>query len=172
MLRNPRTHFAAAMAVLLALVFATPSHAATDSGTDKDKREKIVHMLELNGVTNSLPSLVGPNIDGVMAKIRRTHPDLSEEAREAINKEVQSLFNQLMDVTMDMLTDMYDRNFTTQEIEKLIEIYESPVWRKQVTLQGKMYRQMAEEMQRVSAPLMTATMERIRQRCEELGIEY
>ncbi|GAB7022531.1 DUF2059 domain-containing protein [Salidesulfovibrio brasiliensis] len=158
---------AAITAAALVLVLALPCAASDDA-----KRKDIEKMLELTGATASLPDLIRPNIDGIVSKLRHKHPDMSEEATAAVEEEIQKIFNDLMNTTMAIFVGMYDRNFTHEEIKELIAIYESPVWRKQVALQGKMYRQMTEEMQRSGAPIMAKGLERIRERLHEHGIEF
>lgn len=160
--------FAALTAAALILTLAAPALADSDAA----KRKDIEKMLQLTGATATLPDLLRPNVDGIITKLKRNHPDMSKEAVDAVQVEIQSIFNELMDTTMAIFVGMYDKNFTHEEIKQLIKMYESPVWRKQVALQGKMYRQMTEEMQRAGAPIMQKGLERIRKRCEQHGIEF
>lgn len=169
MLNNRISSISAALTTLvITLVLTVPAGAAPES----DKQRDIERMLELSGATEAISNLVLPNIDGVVTKLRNRHPDLSKEAAQAVQQELKTIYNELMTVTMTAFTDMYDKNFTHKEIRQLISMYDSPVWRKQVNLQGKMYREMSQEMQKSGGPIIAAGLQRIKERCREYGVEF
>ena len=112
------------LTLLLAACFVLPSAAYGQSASsDSQKRELIMHLLEVNGSFTLRRQMFDQII--AMEKQGQT-PDIQAQIDQ---QAAQMDFAELTDKTVDI----YARHFTTEEIQSLISFYESPAGKKYIS---------------------------------------
>lgn len=99
--------------------------ASSDSDSDEemsDKEEAIRELLEITGT----PELGLQMAERILKQMKQTHPDVPDK----FWKEFEAEMNKK--AFIDMIVPIYDKHFSKEDIEKLIEFYQTDVGQKYV----------------------------------------
>ncbi|WP_019364732.1 DUF2059 domain-containing protein [Pseudomonas sp.] len=103
------------------------------SAPSPEKKQNIIHLMQLS---HSLE--MGKNLAKVMtrgmAQRYSKDPEKAEKANSIVHEEVSNLMDRHEAELMDLFVDIYDSNFTDDEIKQIIAYYESPIGQKTLRL--------------------------------------
>ncbi len=100
----------------VALLFPAPLPAA-DTGIEPEKMAAIERLIEASGQAELMKQ-------GMLAMIDQMRPAMAELPQEFFDEFKKAA---LGDELMELLIPVYDRHFTSKEIEELTRFYESPI---------------------------------------------
>ena len=111
-----------AVLALFALLCAPQSAEAMDAS----KRAKIVKMIEVSGGTSSMTKMFDMFGPQMLAKLRKSAPNLSEAHAQELSDIMIAEFNGSIGDLLNKMIPLYDEVFTIPEIEASIAFYSTP----------------------------------------------
>lgn len=124
--------------LLATLIFAQPSVAEEDSA-ERAKLLQIQELMQLLDVWGTTASL-GPVIaDEFAVSLSEENPDLAESVSDSFRQALLDVLGSDLDDAQSLLrqsyVDLYNRNFSAQEVAELVRFYASPTGQKYVKQQ-------------------------------------
>ena len=112
----------------------------------KDRRELAIKIMQANQQAVDPKKLVAAMVEpmkvAVISSLKRTNPNLPETYYNKVSEVVAREASTYMDGAMSeifpsmiqSMADLYAENFTMQELNELLKIYENPLMKKGVTI--------------------------------------
>ena len=98
------------------------STSESDTAEESEERKAIRKLLDITGT----PKLGLQIAKRIISQMKRAHPNVPEEFWTEFEKEMNK------DAFIEMIIPVYEKHFTLEDIEKLIEFYQTDVGRKYV----------------------------------------
>ncbi len=150
--------------VLALSLFQFYSYAATDSQTQKNQQ-----IFELMRITNTDQFINADKmIETIDAQIKlqfqaqkqELNPQTAKEVREAVKSSIRKLnFDELK----AQIAEIYDANYTLEEINGLIEFYKSPIGQKVLTRQEQVMMDVVTASRQFMMPAQKEILEKIKE---------
>jgi hypothetical protein len=112
----------------------------------KDRRELAIKIMQANQQAVDPKKLVAAMVEpmkvAVISSLKRVNPDLSEayynKVSEVVAREASAYMDgavlEIFPSMIQSMADLYAKNFTMQELNELLKIYENPLMKKGVTI--------------------------------------
>ena len=100
--------------------------------------EQLMDMFRLSGATDVLKPLFDQISNNAELEIRQKAPNLPHQAYLIIKDELRTGMDAMMVDALMLQAQYYKKHLTAEDVDQLIAIYSSPVWKKNVQI-GKQY---------------------------------
>ena len=135
---------------IIAMLIFSMSITGFSAETSKQKKIKeLFQIMDIQATTNEMSQMI-LNDTGNMS--------LSKNQRAALQKEMQSM----MDYVLNKQAELYDRHFTEQEIDDILNFYKTPAGKKIIEETPKITKELFTDLMENYYPDMIKRMEKIK----------
>ena len=135
--------------IITMLVF-TINITVFSAETPKQKKIKeLFQVMDIQAATNEMSEMILNDTDSMK---------LSKNQKAAMQKEMQSM----MDYVLNKQAELYDRHFTEQEIDDILNFYKTPVGKKIIEETPKITKELFTDLMENYYPDMIKRMEKIK----------
>ena len=135
--------------IITMLVF-TINITVFSAETPKQKKIKeLFQVMDIQAATNEMSEMILNDTDSMK---------LSKNQKAAMQKEMQSM----MDYVLNKQADLYDRHFTEQEIDDILNFYKTPAGKKIIEETPKITKELFTDLMENYYPDMIKRMEKIK----------
>ena len=135
---------------IIAMLIFSMSITGFSAETSKQKKIKeLFQVMDVQATTNEMSQMI-LNDTGNMS--------LSKNQRAALQKEMQSM----MDYVLNKQAELYDRHFTEQEIDDILNFYKTPAGKKVIEETPKITKELFTDLMENYYPDMIKRMEKIK----------
>ena len=135
---------------IIAMLIFSMSITGFSAETSKQKKIKeLFQIMDIQATTNEMSQMI-LNDTGNMS--------LSKNQRAALQKEMQSM----MDYVLNKQAELYDRHFTEQEIDDILNFYKTPAGKKVIEETPKITKELFTDLMENYYPDMIKRMEKIK----------
>ena len=135
--------------IITMLVF-TISITVFSAETPKQKKIKeLFQVMDIQAATNEMSEMILNDTDSMK---------LSKNQKAAMQKEMQSM----MDYVLNKQAELYDRHFTEQEIDDILNFYKTPAGKKIIEETPKITKELFTDLMENYYPDMIKRMEKIK----------
>jgi len=117
-----------ASAAILSLCAAPVAHAADAPAAPDPVKIALVKRyfaaMHINQMMSSMMRQMGP---AMLAQMRQMHPEVTDAQMSGVTDAMAETMDEYMPKMMDAMVPIYADTFTTEELTKLDEFYESPI---------------------------------------------
>lgn len=141
----------------LALCAAPLAHAA-DAAPDPAKIalvKRYFAAMHINQMMSGVMHQMGP---AMLAQVRQAHPEITEAQMQGVGDAMGATMDEYLPKMMDAMVPVYAETFTTEELTKLDEFYESPIGQSIVAKTPQTMQKMIPTMMQLM-PAMQADMQ-------------
>lgn len=153
---------------LLTLILAICIAPFAQAEPPSDKQ--IMEMVKLSGTLEALKPLLAQMSSNVSSSIKRMNPNLPAGAYTAADEEYKATMNVMVQEILTNQMLYYKKRLTAKEVDELIAIYSSPVWRKSVEISTQyLQNEMTPMLEKVVPKYTKDAMEHIIKRLKKNG---
>ena len=135
---------------IIAMLIFSMSITGFSAETSKQKKIKeLFQIMDIQATTNEMSQMI-LNDTGNMS--------LSKNQRAALQKEMQSM----MDYVLNKQAELYDKHFTEQEIDDILNFYKTPAGKKIIEETPKITKELFTDLMENYYPDMIKRMEKIK----------
>ena len=135
--------------IITMLVF-TINITVFSAETPKQKKIKeLFQVMDIQAATNEMSEMILNDTDSMK---------LSKNQKAAMQKEMQSM----MDYVLNKQAELYDRHFTEQEIDEILNFYKTPAGKKVIEETPKITKELFTDLMENYYPDMIKRMEKIK----------
>ena len=135
--------------IITMLVF-TINITVFSAETPKQKKIKeLFQVMDIQAATNEMSEMILNDTDSMK---------LSKNQKAAMQKEMQSM----MDYVLNKQAELYDRHFTEQEIDDILNFYKTPAGKKIIEETPKITKELFTDLMENYYPVMIKRMEKIK----------
>ena len=160
-----------ALVLLLAILSA---HAQDPGQVSPETRQRIERLIEVTGALNVAKIMSAAVTQEMTNAVKRVRPDIPPGALDIVAEEVTSVISEEMvakDGFIDRIVPVYAKYFTNDDLDAMIEFYETPVGRKTISVMPQVTKEAIQIGQSWGQSLGPTIVERVRMRLKEGGIE-
>ncbi len=160
-----------ALVLLLAILSA---HAQDPGQVSPETRQRIERLIEVTGALNVAKIMSAAVTQEMTNAVKRVRPDIPPEALDIVAEEVTSVISEEMVAKggfIDRIVPVYAKYFTNDDLDAMIEFYETPVGRKTISVMPQVTKEAIQIGQSWGQSLGPTIVERVRMRLKEGGIE-
>jgi hypothetical protein len=120
-------------AALLTLALGVPQMAAAQtaapatSGATPEKIALVKRYFADMHINQMIGGMLHQMMPAMLAQVRKTHPEITDAQMQGLTDAVTDSMNEYMPKMIDAMIPVYADTFSTEELTKLDEFYESPV---------------------------------------------
>jgi hypothetical protein len=156
--------------LIFPLLILTLALAAAPALAERPTDESLMTMFKASGTVDTVQTMMSKLIAVAQMQLKAKMPDLPEGAGQIINEEMHNAVQKTMNDILAKQTAYYAERLTQQDVDELISLYNTPVWKKQLEVTRKYAKEEYGKMLRQDIPLMTKEMmTRIGARLREAG---
>jgi len=153
---------------IFAVVIFTLMLSAPVANAAKPTKDSMMTMLELSGSLQILHPMMQQISAMTMDDIKSKAPNLSDKAHEVITEELDLSIDLMLAEIISLQIDYLSKYLTQSDVDQLIDIYSSPVWKKNIAINQQYMQDEYRKLMQVNLPRMTdEMMERILSRLEK-----
>lgn len=157
------------------VVFMLFSYAApADEKLTDAKRSDIYKLLEVTGAASIGQQMSQVTVQQLTDAIKRARPDVPTEMLDIVREEVNKTIADAMVAKggfVDVVTPIYHKHFTHQEVKGLLSFYQSTLGKKTISVLPALMQESMVAGQRWGQALGPIIQERVRQRFKDKGVE-
>ena len=135
---------------IIAMLIFSVSITGFSAETPKQKKIKeLFQIMDIQATTNEMTQMILNDDDSM---------NLSKNQKAALQKEMKSL----TDYVLNKQADLYDKHFTEQEIEDILNFYKTPAGKKIIEETPKITKELFNDLMENYYPDMIKRMEKIK----------
>jgi hypothetical protein len=162
-------HLTPIVAVFLIALLAAPySSAETISA---EKRADIEQLLEMTGALEIGKQMSDAVVAQMSQAIMASHPDLPPKIFDILNEEVSGLIGENLPNFVALVTPVYDKHYTDEEIKGLIRFYQTDLGKKTIQVLPVLMQESMMIGQQWGQALAPEIQKRIMERFKAEGID-
>ena len=135
--------------IIIILIFSMSITGFSAETSKQKKIKELFQVMDIQATTNEMSQMI-LNDTGNMS--------LSKNQRAALQKEMQSM----MDYVLNKQAELYDRHFTEQEIDDILNFYKTPAGKKVIEETPKITKELFTDLMENYYPDMIKRMEKIK----------
>ena len=135
--------------IILMLIFSMSITGFSAETSKQKKIKELFQIMDIQATTNEMSQMI-LNDTGNMS--------LSKNQRAALQKEMQSM----MDYVLNKQAELYDKHFTEQEIDDILNFYKTPAGKKIIEETPKITKELFTDLMENYYPDMIKRMEKIK----------
>ncbi len=135
--------------IIIMLIFSMSITGFSAETSKQKKIKELFQVMDVQATTNEMSQMI-LNDTGNMS--------LSKNQRAALQKEMQSM----MDYVLNKQAELYDRHFTEQEIDDILNFYKTPAGKKVIEETPKITKELFIDLMENYYPDMIKRMEKIK----------
>ena len=135
--------------IIIMLIFSMSITGFSAETSKQKKIKELFQVMDVQATTNEMSQMI-LNDTGNMS--------LSKNQRAALQKEMQSM----MDYVLNKQAELYDRHFTEQEIDDILNFYKTPAGKKIIEETPKITKELFTDLMENYYPDMIKRMEKIK----------
>ena len=135
--------------IIIILIFSMSITGFSAETSKQKKIKELFQVMDVQATTNEMSQMI-LNDTGNMS--------LSKNQRAALQKEMQSM----MDYVLNKQAELYDRHFTEQEIDDILNFYKTPAGKKVIEETPKITKELFTDLMENYYPDMIKRMEKIK----------
>lgn len=139
--------------LLLTLVLAGPAPAF-----DKPSEQHMMEMLKISGAMDVLMPMMDQLVTSIETDLKKQQPNLSKKAYTVITSELRTGTNQMIKELLIHQMNYFSQHLTSQEVDELITMYSSPVWKKYMAVNKQYVQDEYAQLIQTHVPEMTRKM--------------
>ena len=135
--------------IITMLVFTINITVFTAETPKQKKIKELFQVMDIQAATNEMSEMILNDTDSMK---------LSKNQKAAMQKEMQSM----MDYVLNKQAELYDRHFTEQEIDDILNFYKTPAGKKIIEETPKITKELFTDLMENYYPDMIKRMEKIK----------
>ncbi|EGB13904.1 Protein of unknown function DUF2059 [Pseudodesulfovibrio mercurii] len=156
--------------LIFPLLLLTLALCASPALAERPTDQSLMTMFEASGTVDTVQTMMAKLLAVAQIQLKKKLPNLPEEAGQIINEEMHNAVQKTMNDVLAKQTAYYAERLTQQDVDDLIALYDTPVWKKQFEVTQQYAREEYGKMLREDIPKMTNDMmARIATRLKEAG---
>ena len=167
--------------VLMFMVLSTaayaqdaPSSSAPAGAISSEKRMHIEQLLEVTGALQIAKLMSAAVTRQITDAVKQARPDIPAATFDTIADEVNNVVSEAMSAPggfVELIIPVYDKHFTTAELDALIAFYKTPVGIKTVSVMPQVTQEAMQIGRQWGQSLGPVIAKRVQARLREQGIE-
>ena len=135
--------------IITMLIFAINITGFSAETSKQKKIKELFQVMDIQAATNEMSEMILNDTDSMK---------LSKNQKAAMQKEMQSM----MDYVLNKQAELYDRHFTEQEIDDILNFYKTPAGKKIIEETPKITKELFTDLMENYYPDMIKRMEKIK----------
>lgn len=162
----------ALISAFVALVFSG-SFATINSAhaQNAEKQNAIIELVKMTGAMSLTQQVIKQHLSLLLDLLESKNTDLTQAHKDIITEELIAGYNESQPGTIARISALYEKAFTTQEIQDLVAFYKIPLGQKVIRISPKPSKDSMQLGKELGESLGRPLFERIWKRLKKEGVE-